>query len=384
MPVTPTGFEVQTTDDFELLLEQAEQAAFGNGINTSSSSIFGQINGIMADKFSEISEALQDLSNSFNPETATGSALDAICAITGVIRLAATYSKVTLTVNLNAGVTLSTGRIVSVVGNPSVKFTTVAAVTNSGGSPANFTVEAWATVTGPVFAAAASLTVIETPVTGWNSVTNVLDATLGTNLETDSALRIRRQATLQASGSANAQAIRADVLEVSGVTQAAVFENSTDVTNVDGVPPHAFEVVAQGGTNLDIANAIWGSKPIGIGTHGTITQNITDYTGTVQSVKFSRPTDVPIYVSVSISVDGTYAGDAAVKAAIAQYFAGFLLGQDVVTALMYSVLFAVQGVTDVQYIRIGTAPAPTLSNNIVIAPRQLASNLTTNDTVTIV
>jgi uncharacterized phage protein gp47/JayE len=189
---------------------------------------------------------------------------------------------------------------------------------------------------------------------------------------------------LQATGSANAQAIRADVLEVAGVTQAAVFENATDVTDGAGVPPHAFETVVQGGANLAIANAIWGSKPIGIATYGSVTQAIVDYTGTSQNVKFSRPTDVPIYVDVAISVDGTYLGDAAVKAAIAQYFSSFLLGQDVITSQLYAVLLAVQGVTDIQHIYVSTAPGPTLSNNIVIAPRSLASNLTTNDTVTVV
>jgi uncharacterized phage protein gp47/JayE len=384
MPVTPSGFVVQTTDDFETLLEQGEQAAFGAGVNTSSTSVFGQLNSIMADQFSEMSEVLEDLSNSFDPETATGSALDAICALTGVVRFAPTYSKVTLTVNLNAGTTLTIGRIVSAAGNPSVKFTTIAAVTNSGGSAANFNVDAWATVTGPVFAAAGSLTTIETPVTGWNSVTNAADAILGTNLETDSALRSRRQLTLQATGSANAQAIRADVLEVAGVTQAAVFENATDTTDVNSVPPHAFETVVQGGAQIDIANAIWGSKPIGIATYGSVSQNITDYSGTTQTVNFSRPTLVPIYVSVSISVNASYLGDTTVKQAIATYFASFLLDQDVVTALLYPIVLAVQGVTDVQYVHVGTAPSPTLSTNIPITSRQLATNLTTNDNVTIV
>lgn len=384
MSVTPSGFVVQTTDDFETLLEQGEQAAFGSGINTSSSSVFGQLNSIMSDQFSEMSEVLEDLSNSFNPETATGTALDAICALTGVVRFSPTYSKVTLTVNLNAGTTLTIGRIVSASGNPSVKFTTIAAVTNSGGSAANFSVDAWATVTGPVFAAAGSLVTIETPVTGWNSVTNPADAILGTNLETDSALRSRRQLTLQATGSANAQAIRADVLEVAGVTQAAVFENASNVTDGNNVPAHAFETVVQGGAQIDIANAIWGSKPIGIGTYGSIAQNITDYTGTTQVVNFSRPTLVPIYVSVSISVNASYLGDATVKQAIATYFASFLLDQDVVVALIYPILLGVQGVTDVQYVHVGIAPSPTLANNIAITSRQLATNLTTNDNVTIV
>lgn len=383
MPVTPTGFVADTLDDVKAELEAAERASFGAGINTSSASVLGEFNGIFGDKIAEINEVLEDLANSADPETATGAALDAICALTGVTRLPATYSKVTLTVNLNAGVTLAIGRVVSAVGNPSVKFQTVAAVTNSGGAPANFPVEAWATVTGPVFAAAAALTVIESPQTGWNSVTNALDTTvefpIGANIESDPDLRARRQATLQAAGSANAQAIRADLLAVTNVTQAAVFENSSEVTDPDGVPPHAFESVVQGGTDANIAQAIWDSKPIGIATHGSVTQNVTDYAGVLQPVKFSRPTTVPIYITVTLTkTAASYAGDAAVKAALVLYLSNFLLGQDLIRSQIFGQVTPIAGVVDITALTLGTAPSPAGTANIVATSRQLLTTITAN------
>lgn len=380
MPVTPTGFVPDTLETILAEIEAAELAAFGPQVNTSSASVIGQYNGIMADKFAELNEVLEDLANSSNPDTATGAALDAICALTGVVRFAATYSKTTLTVNINAGVTLAIGRVVSVSGNPNVKFQTVAAVTNSGGSAASFPVEAWATVTGPVFAAAGALTVIESPQTGWNSVTNAADTSIGSNIESDSDLRARRQATLQAAGSANAAAIRADLLNTAGVSQAAVFENDTDTVNVDGVPAHAFESVVQGGANADIAQAIWDTKPIGIATHGSITESVADYSGTLQPVKFSRPTTIPIYITVTLTkVAGvTYAGDAAVKAALVLYLSRFLLGQDLIRSQIFGQVSPIAGVVDITAITLGTAPAPAGTANIVATPRQLLTTITAN------
>lgn len=379
MPVTPTGFVADTAEQILAEIEADELAAFGPQVNTSSASVIGQYNGILADKLAEINEVLEDLDNSRNPDTATGAALDAACTVTGVVRLAATFSKTTLTVNLNAGVTLAIGRVVSVSGNPNVKFQTVAAVTNGGGSPASFPVEAWATVTGPVFAAAGALTVIESPQTGWNSVTNAADTSIGSNLESDSDLRARRQATLQAAGSANAAAIRADLLNATGVTQASVFENYTDVTDVDGVPPHAFECVVQGGTNAVVAQVLWDSKPIGIQTYGSVTQNVIDYAGVSQPVKFSRPTTIPVYITVTLTkTAGAYAGDAAVKAALVLYLSNFLLGQDLIRSQIFGQVSPIAGVVDITALTLGTAPAPAGTANIPAAPRELLTTLTAN------
>jgi hypothetical protein len=93
--------------------------------------------------------------------------------------------------------------------------------------------------TGPKVAASGTLTVIETPVARWESAINLLDAVNGRDVESDSALRLRREAEIHAQGNAVAEAIRADVLRVTDVTSVTVFANDTDVTDADGVPPHS-------------------------------------------------------------------------------------------------------------------------------------------------
>jgi len=57
----------------------------------------------------------------------------------------------------------------------------------------NATVFATALEFGPIELLPATVTVIDTPITGWDTVTNPDSATPGTNQETDSDLRARRQ-----------------------------------------------------------------------------------------------------------------------------------------------------------------------------------------------
>ena len=62
--------------------------------------------------------------------------------------------------------------------------------------------------------------------------------------------------------------IKANVSEVDGVSYLEVYENDT-VSTVDTIPAKAFEVVVQGGTDTDIAQAILEKKPAGIQAYGT-------------------------------------------------------------------------------------------------------------------
>lgn len=95
------------------------------------------------------------------------------------------------------------------------------------GSPAQVSVTAECVVTGPNVAIAGSVTVIGTPVSGWNGVTNPLDATPGTNVETDTQALVRRTALLSAQANGPVQAIADKVSEISGVTSALPLQNLT-------------------------------------------------------------------------------------------------------------------------------------------------------------
>lgn len=85
---------------------------------------------------------------------------------------------------------------------------------------------------GPVLAVSGSLTEIETPVSGWAAVDNIVDGDVGNDVETDTALRIRRELSLRILGAATESAIRARILqEVDNVTAVSIIENDTSTYN---------------------------------------------------------------------------------------------------------------------------------------------------------
>lgn len=221
-------------------------------------------------------------------------------------------------------------------------------------------------------------------------------AVLGTNIETDSELKARYDESFALAGSTTVPAIRAAVRAVTGVTSVIVYENPTDTTDVNGLPPYMTEVVVDGGSDADVAAAIAsrssGGQPFyrDPGANGrTIT--VTDDEGFAREINFSRVAQIPIYMAVTVQVDpgvfgagDSLAGAELVKAAIKVLFdATQSIGIDV-TALRYrAAAFDVQGVLDVPVFTLGTAPAPVGVSNIAISVRERATISTANIAVTV-
>ena len=229
--------------------------------------------------------------------------------------------------------------------------------------------------TEPVQGLANTITTIVNAISGWDRVENFVDATLGLDEETDAALRTRRENALAGLGNATLEAIRADLLLVTSVTEALVFENDTDVT-VGSRPPHSVEAVVEGGDSNEIATALFNSKAGGIATFGTeAAESVTDSQGTVHSVLFSRPTQRDIWLEIDFTVDGTFPADGLDQAetAILAFGNALGIGDDVIVfpSLVASVS-EIPGILDM-VIRIadtasgGGDPSPSADDNIVIA-----------------
>lgn len=91
-------------------------------------------------------------------------------------------------------------------------------------SPITFVCQNFGQVSCPI----GTLTNIVTPISGWNTITNLIAGTTGTLTETDANLRIRRQNSTKLLGSATVEAITAGLLQnVPGVISATVFENTS-------------------------------------------------------------------------------------------------------------------------------------------------------------
>jgi len=251
----------------------------------------------------------------------------------------------------------------------------------------NVSVGVTAVTPGAIPAYSGTLTVIETPVAGWTSVTNALDMTLGKDIETDAQFRIRRLETLATAGASTIDSIRARILNVQEVTSCRVFENDTDVVDGSGRPPHSFEAVVEGGANQDIGDAIWQVKAAGIATDGDINVNVLDSMGLTHVVSFSRPNDVDIYVDVEITVDSDLFpddGEEAIKEAIANFAqTAFGIGDDVIYFELFCPIAEVAGVLTVD-LNISTIDPPVGTANIAIADDEKSLFDTDNITVTVV
>lgn len=368
--VTPAGFVVKPLDQCLAELEALARAAFGDGIKLNPSSKWGQFLGILAERESEIWDMSQEVHASRDPDQATGAGLDAVCAITGLGRNAAEKSTATVTIGGVAGTVIPAGKVASVTGT-GTRFVLIAEATIGGGGTVDAQVEAEAT--GPLPAPAGTITTIETPVAGWNTVTNAADAVLGSDSEKDPALRMRREQSLAGAGSGTDLGVLAKVTNTAGVVAASVYVNDEEAV-VDGMPPHSMEVVAQGGTDLAVATAIWKSKSGGIQTIGTTLVVVQDASGRDREIRFSRPEDLAGYLRLVIAKGDAYGsggGDDALKAALVEWGAANLVaGATLYPRALLPAIFARPGVVNVPFVGVGLAVNPGAETPIVATRRQ--------------
>lgn len=384
--VLETGFKRKRLD---LLLEELNsevKAIFGENFNVSPESPDGQINGVISESNANLWEIAEEAYNAFNPSAATGAALSNLVQLNGITRLAATNSIVQVSITGTPGTVIPAGSLIS-TNDTGDQFSIDSEITLDGAG--NGTVFATAIETGPIQALTGTLTVIDTPITGWSSVTNSSNAELGTDEETDVELRVRRERSVARDAQSIIDAIYASVANIEGVTQAIVLENDTNSTDSNGLPPHSFQVIVVGGNDAEIAEAIWLNKPAGILSFGTTTEAVIDSQGISHDISFSRPTTVDIYVEVTLSTDDDYPanGDDLIKQYIVDYAngdlvagRGFSLADDVIYTRLYTPINKVQG-HEISDLKIDTVSPPTGTSNIAIASTEISNFLIANITV---
>lgn len=402
--VTAAGLLIPTVEELLADLAADQKANVDPLIETDADSVVGQFNGIFASHFREAYEAILYGYDSIDRGNAEDARLDIVGELTGTIREEATYSTFAgtnrVTVNLNAGVTLAVGSRAHVLDQPDALFETTEQVTNSGGAPADVQVAMRATVTGPVHANAGTLTVIATPVVGWNSVTNAGDVALGKDTEADAAYRIRQEEELQQAGTSTESALHSNLLAMvassDGITKpiisCVIIENDTDVT-VNGVPPHGFEAViwdgvSQAADNTDVATTIFHSKGLGIPTAGSVAVTIKDSAGNSKVIRFSRATQKATTIEVTLRYKaGEYVGDDAVKQALSDAFQGLTGPAQAVGAVVsfsqyMAVVQELQGVARIETWRMKFGTDPLVAfQDLTPASREVATLSTGSITV---
>ena len=100
----------------------------------------------------------------------------------------------------------------------------------------------------------------------------------------------------------NLDGIYSEVLSVDGVKSVYADRNVEMTTSTNGLPPKSISVVVDGGSDLEVANAIWKKHDPAIKTFGDTCVDIVDIQGIQREVCFFRPTKKQIEFNIEYTV----------------------------------------------------------------------------------
>lgn len=314
--VDQSGLQIQTYDEIvNEILNGAEDypgmfQIYGANINVDPNTPDGQMIAIIAQAKLDMLEFINQVFASFDPDQAIGRALDQRCAINGIVRNPGTYTIQPVSVTVDRALTLP-----GLDTNPDDPFVVADAsgtrfllqeshvFSGAGTASLSFRAE----TLGAVLTTPNTLTTIATITLGVTAVNNPLVATTtGQAEETDFALRIRRAKSVALPSKGYFEGLIAALLNIEGVTSVNLLENVGDSPDSDGIPGHSIWAIVAGGTNADVANAIYVKRNAGCGMKGAVEVLINQVDGSTFPISFDRPTDEDLYISVQLAaVSGT-------------------------------------------------------------------------------
>lgn len=295
--LTGNGFEIKRQPEIVAEIEADQKVAFGDDLALDPSSPDSQFNGLMSDVIANLWELGLSIYSNLDPRTANGIMLDRISAIAGIARQQATPSIATVAFTGSIGAVVPAGTLFSSDDIPNVKFSLDTEVILNGIGEG--TGEVTADTLGAYIIARDTITKIETPVSGLDTVANPTAGQTGIDQEKDEELRARRASSISLGSVSMIESIFSNVANVTGVDRTKLYENIDTVPDANGIPAHSLEVFVRGGQDSDIAESIALKRSVGCGLHGTTTTPFTDSNDFTHNVKFSRPVDTPIFVKVT-------------------------------------------------------------------------------------
>jgi uncharacterized phage protein gp47/JayE len=375
--LTATGLEIDDYATRVATVIAGLRASISPVLDVSTDQPTGQFIKIQTEQIQAIAELLQELHSAIDPDQATNRSLDAVSSITGTYRRAATHGSVTLTLTLGAAITVPAGSIASVSGDPDNQWILDEDVTSVAAG--DYTGTATAATAGALQALAGTITIITTPVAGWTAVTNAADAVEGSEEETDTELRLRREIEVTTGGSTSVDSIAAAVSQVTGIIEVYCYENATNRV-VAPMPPHSIEIVywdggAAAADTDEITSAIFEEKTAGIQAYGTSSTIVEDSQGNEHTIGYTLADEQRILVEVDVNSDGTVA-DTALETAIETLVGAFGppgIGDEVYRSKISAEVSDLDGVLNVVAVRLSIHPAAVAAADIIIGPREIAT-----------
>lgn len=374
--LTSAGLVVKTLAEILTDIKARISAApsLGPNANVEDGSIYGDLTSVFGREIVQLDELALALYSAFRRTAAEDSALDNVGDWLGVPRLDATSSTATVTATGTPATSIPENSRIRVPSGPT--FITKAAAVIGGGGTVDIIVAS--EVTGPIEAAAGSLTEIVDATAGWTSVTNAADATPGRERELDPRYRDRITRSLQTGECSSDQAIR-EAIEAADpdILSVTVQSNRDLATDAEGIPGKSFRaVVFPSAIDTEaVASAIFDTMPAGIKSDGSdVELTFVDPQGKNQKIRFDFADEIDLHLEIDVFRDANLYpdnGDDLVRAAVDLYDEFLFVGTDFVPFQLSCLIAEIRGVFDV-VIRVGTAPSPTQTTPFAISLTEIA------------
>jgi hypothetical protein len=359
------GFQMPPGPDVLAGVQADISAAFGATLNYSLNTPQGQIASSEAALINNFNSTFVYYTNQVDPAYASGRMQDAIGRIYFLERLGATSTALQVACVGTVGLAIPGGATVQdASGN-------VYAATVGGTIPAAGTVTLQFNnlVAGPT-SVPGTVSIYQT-IPGWDTAT-VVSGTIGSDAESRSSFEERRQQSVAQNSVGMLSSILGSVLNVAGVTDAYAIENvSGSPVTIFGqtLVAHSIYVAALGGTDLDVATAIWRKKAPGCDYNGNTTVVVTDSNSgynpplPTYSVKFTRPPQLRVLFAVNILNSSLVPADAVtqIQNAISSAFVGgdggqrARIGSKILASRFYAPVIALGSWAEIISILLGSA-----------------------------
>ncbi|KZM54901.1 hypothetical protein A3Q35_13155 [Aeribacillus pallidus] len=373
------GFSKKTYSDLIDEMEAKAKELFGEDVNTKAYTPLGIILRIFAWFQAILWDNVERVYNNSFPGTAEGVSLYRLGKLKGMTPLKADYAYGKIQITGEPNESVAAGLVVGTKNNILFETTEDCKLDGNGvGYAEIYAQESGAK--GNVDAGAITEIIELDP--NVHSVVNLEPTTGGRDAETDAEFYERFQNYPEKSGSSNIESIEAKLLEVPGVRDAIVNQNTSSFEK-DGLPPHCIAPFVFGGSDEDVAQAIFSVAPGGIQVYGTTVVQVTDSKGTVHEIGFTRPETIQVYVRVTLTKGPDFPADGVtnVRNQILSYiggtdehgneYPGLGLKQNVVHAKIVAAVLNSVGVDDA-IVELSTDGINYFQSNIVVDSNQVA------------
>lgn len=374
--LTDAGFRRPTYAELLDALEHKARELFGSQANLTVRSPLGVFLRIFAWMLNLLFSLLEDVYNSRFIDTAVGTSLYNLGRAIGLRLLGAQKAVGYLMFTGEDGVDVPEGFLAETI--TGAQYVVISAGVISDGA---VTLPATAAISGPDGNTAENtINIVTNPKIGISAVINPSPFEGGRNTETDPEFRERYYLSVDFAGGVNIDAIIAEVYEsVEAIIAVTGDENGTDYMDANGLPPHSFEIVAYGGLDEQIAEAIFKRKAAGIQTFGNTTVAVLSASGNTYDISFSRPMLVSVWVKVyDLVTDNHFPLDGIeqIKQRVVAYIGGnarggLNIGQSVICVTLPTEVLKVPGVVDFK-LQISSDGTTYSWDNVEVAARQKA------------